>query len=543
MLHNTIEQMNKAFLQFNDEAMTSGLMQQRPELARLLKSTTEQFIQLTKAAGQATGDQLDSEADDDGQTPELTNSRPVPLTQHDANWLVDPMRKARSGPSTRPRTESMELPLGYVRVMDESSDSVTAPAADSGPDADAQTELMSTTAASYEPVYTLPLTSSGVLDKILPTHDWSEQQQYGAKVTEPTQPNMPLPSPQKFATLTPQYTYSFQETTLARRLQRATLERSFHLLSQAHIRPAAFTRVFRLSLLYQTRDQLLQKFRHHLTSSTMKPLETFSMPFFHLGGAGTHYQNGRIQNGYIIKQGPMMQRARIEPADHSDVGYDVDIDLKEYEGEWFDANDVEGYLQEHGVTVAPQSSFTEAELSTDLIPPSAYETSGVDPPVVNPLTPISLPDTISPGDNASRTNSYSSTGPDTPPPPPVLSEAALELGANRLFPELMGLENMASTTLDNTATGWLFGSGDKTPDFLSSGWADVQAPSQWDATDSLNAISGFAGWNLAELPMPAVAVVPLVQQQPQLPKKRSVTIDVNKLIDGECLALIPCLRA
>ena len=178
--------------------------------------------------------------------------------------------------------------------------------------------------------------------------------------------------------------------------QRAALERGYLILSQAHLRPAAVNRIFRLPLLYSTRDQLLQKFHALLNNSKMKPLEMFNLPFVHLGGAGTHYNKGaRVRNGFYIKQGPLQQQARLESADRADLGWNIDIDMKEYEGVWFDAQDVEGYLTEKGIRIGPQSSFAEARVDVDMIPRTVYEMSGVEPP--SPTSPMTFPpvDTVS----------------------------------------------------------------------------------------------------------------------------------------------------
>lgn len=191
-------------------------------------------------------------------------------------------------------------------------------------------------------------------------------------------------------------------------------------------------------------------------------------------------------------------KARLESTDKSGEAYDVDLDLQEYEGDWFDANDVEGFLEEKGVKVdGIDGIFADAELLDDL--------GGSTSPASNVFTPPSLSD-----------------GPGVSPKTPMLSEESLELGAARLFPELVALDPSAG--LDNMATGWLMGSGDKTPDFLSSGWAeDNQMFASWNGGLS-NLGNMFGEWNVEELPQPAKAVVP---------KKRVVTIDVNTFINGE----------
>ncbi|PGH10164.1 hypothetical protein AJ79_05519 [Helicocarpus griseus UAMH5409] len=47
-LEDTVEQMARSFLTFNDEAMDSDLLSSRPELAQQLRRVTERFISLTK---------------------------------------------------------------------------------------------------------------------------------------------------------------------------------------------------------------------------------------------------------------------------------------------------------------------------------------------------------------------------------------------------------------------------------------------------------------------------------------------------------------
>jgi len=191
-------------------------------------------------------------------------------------------------------------------------------------------------------------------------------------------------------------------------------------------------------------------------------------------------------------------KARLESADKGGDAYDVDLDLREYEGEWFDADDVEGFLEEKGVKVdGINGSFADAEVLDDV--------GGSMSPASNTFTSPSLSD-----------------GVGVSPKTPVLSEESLELGAMRLFPELAAMDPSAG--LDNMATGWLMGSGDKTPEYLSSGWAeDNQMFASWNngLSDMANV---FGEWNLEKLPQPAKVAVP---------KKRAVTIDVDRFINGE----------
>ncbi|KAF2493796.1 hypothetical protein BU16DRAFT_426901, partial [Lophium mytilinum] len=167
-------------------------------------------------------------------------------------------------------------------------------------------------------------------------------------------------------------TYSFQETTFARRLTRATVERGFHLLSTSSLHPAAVNHVFKLSLPYITRDQMLARFRAILTKSNSDTLDCWQTPFIHLGGAGTHYPrrdaNGSTSpppNSWNVRSIGPMKKLVLENSVDSTLNQVIDVDLRGFEGEWFDAHDVEGYLEELGVRIDPQASFAEAYVDVE----------------------------------------------------------------------------------------------------------------------------------------------------------------------------------
>lgn len=504
--------MSKAFLAFNDNAMSSGILQVRPELARQLKSTTERFINLTKTASKASDDER--EGSDIESHDELQRFR---RPQQSSNSLNLSNEHRSSSPEDVPRQREI-LPLGYVRIMDDSSDAsgmVDAAMIDPTGITALGTDILPP--SSNFGIDSL-LQAAGVpYDKIQPNFDTQIFGVDSMKLPSAPDPTnlAALRNPAVAQELTPTYTYSFQETRFAKRLHRATLERGFHLLSTAHLRPAAFSHVFRLSLLYNTRDALLARFKYKLSLPPDAPLEYYNTPFIHLGGAGLHYSKRRVANAFIIKPGPMMAgmrqaKARLESAEKSGEGYEIELDLREYEGEWFDANDVEGFLEEKGVRIEGMGSFAEAQIVDDpsIGRAAAASANGGSPEGNNVFSPPSLSDASASGMAAS-------------PKTPLLSETSLELGTSRLFPELDALN-------DSIAMGWLMGSGDKTPDFLSSGWADDNGMfSSWDAGNNNENMGNLFGgdWGPED-----------GQQQPAAtsgPKKRTVTIDVNKFINGE----------
>jgi hypothetical protein len=331
----------------------------------------------------------------------------------------------------------------------------------------------------------------------------SQYQQYNVQVPSPSQINVPS----LIKSIPSDYTYSFQETTFARRLQRAALERGFHLLSNAEQRPHAYNRVFKLSLMYHSRDNLIAKFRAALARSPGHAIETFQTPFIHLGGAGMHYNTGRVHNGYIVKPGPLQRQVTLESVDGTGMPQEIDFDLNEYEGEWFDSNDVEGYLESKGLHIDPQSTFVEGEIETDMVASSQG-------------SPIPA-DTFS---SPSPTASGFDTGASTLSPSPSTPKPVQETGN---WGEIGAWDSEASW--DTTAAGWLMGSGDKTPDFLSSGWSSVDNPAAWLESDTVGvrAAGDFENYGATHLANVAVS---------KPAAKRTVTVDVSKLIDGESQA-------
>lgn len=490
--------MNKTFLNFNDRAVASGVLQMSPELGRELKAATEQFILLAKASSQSGDEHSDSDMEELPEIPSKTLPRVIDMEHHNS------FSTSASSHSPEPQAEVVDIGMGYSLTFDDST-SVQPPApmhVSSREFTDAMQMHNATTLGRYDDTmanfglfqYSPPASSGAMLAVAAPSD--SQFQQFNVQVPSPSQ----IDVPSLVKSIPGDYTYSFQETTFARRLHRATLERGFHLLSNAEQRPHAYNRVFRLSLMYHSRDILIARFRAALSKSPGYAIETYQTPFIHLGGAGTHYNTGRIHNGYIVKSGPLQRQVILESVDGTGMPREImDFDLKEYEGEWFDSNDVEGYFESKGLHIDPQSTFVEGQIDVDAIT-SSHGSS----------TPADI--FSSPSPSASGLETAASTispSPSTPVP-------AHESGN---WGDIGAWDSGASW--DATAAGWLMGSGDKTPDFLNSGWSSVDNPAAWDYSDSI-------GTNFDEYASHLVAAT-----VPKQVTKKTVTIDVSKLIDGE----------
>jgi hypothetical protein len=232
-------------------------------------------------------------------------------------------------------------------------------------------------AAAPQPSGTLPFGLVDLLNQQDAPYPPSNPQIFSVHIPTPdiTPPMTRLPTPPlqlpslTNKTIAPVFTYSHDETTFARRLMRAALETGFHILSAANIRPSALNYVFKLSLPYLNLDQLRARFRMMLSRGVNEDLDFWETPFIHLGGAGTHYPrkdaNGNIipkKNNWTVMQiGPLERKmVRVENVADGRSEYLTDMDLTGFEGEWFDAYDVQGYLEERwGCRLDPKSSYAE----------------------------------------------------------------------------------------------------------------------------------------------------------------------------------------
>lgn len=199
-------------------------------------------------------------------------------------------------------------------------------------------------------------------------------------------PRSPSPLINRLFPTTTIYTYSHQESNLSRRLQRFCLEHTYRWLSDARSEPDLMARVFGLIPCIQDMPGIRRNYRRILRAEIGDPLEVVDkLPFYKLGGAGTHYPrigpDGQpIYPDKLRRPGKILRRmtrilqrggiqdwdedwsGNFEPPNHgadgilamSDADYLRVLDL---DGEWFDCHDVQGYLEDRGVTLGASSTM------------------------------------------------------------------------------------------------------------------------------------------------------------------------------------------
>ncbi|KAL4753960.1 hypothetical protein BDW72DRAFT_190654 [Aspergillus terricola var. indicus] len=150
-----------------------------------------------------------------------------------------------------------------------------------------------------------------------------------AQAQSPRQSPLPLSPPSLPAR---QYTYAFQEVRFARRLQRYCLEYAYRLFADPRSDPCEIYRIFRLVPCVRDRGKTQPRFRQLLMGGCTDPLEVPSLPFYSVGGAGSHFPDLDEEGNAIY------------PVNKA-------LEVHGLGGEWFDSRDVEGYLRLHGVDV------------------------------------------------------------------------------------------------------------------------------------------------------------------------------------------------
>ncbi|KAK7510332.1 uncharacterized protein IWZ02DRAFT_35836 [Phyllosticta citriasiana] len=402
-LQSVIDGMHNSFLHFNDQVRASDIASLRPDLASDLQQTREalnQLVQTAKVVGEDHGDS------DDADNPASCQDRPrqepprqervvANLSSRSYEEMIPPQQNRIGERTAQQQASYQQMGMGYL-LADDTLDMEIAQNIGSSSNEDvlapstlALRSAVGATASDSPPIPFLPaslfpggsaLQASGSRGSCSTSESprrsvASDSHGYGINPPSPqfnfspslaTSPEIQLP-----------YTYSFQETTFARRLQRACLERGFHLLSTSQLRPGAFQRVFRICRHYATRDEIQRQFRALLQQSVLEPIEFLNSPFIHLGGAGTHYPQ-RDGNGNIIPRktdwnvrriGPWATRDemdQIRAGLHPQISWsrELEEDLRQYDGEWLDSHDVEGYLEELGIRIDAQASFAEAAVKT-----------------------------------------------------------------------------------------------------------------------------------------------------------------------------------
>ena len=405
--------MHETFLHFQDSAQKLGLLQSNPELSQQFRFFVEKFKDLKKEANDAV---LECSENEDDRSPRNLPERPV-----HAN------KTSQSSPlqtTTPPNVENVGLGWGHA-VTAETTQNTNPQSQQFQPDGFLLQVSCSSSHSQHldnetDNIHQPPTPIQAEFDQIMPArtsyyhHHHQQQQQplpFGFIVPDGDQspqfsftvpasiptPDLSPPTtrvgsppmcvlPDIMATrgLPSITTFSYEETSFARRLVRATVESGYRLLCQPHTRRRSLDSVFRLSLPFITVDSLIKKFKWLVSRDINEEFDWWDTPFIHLGGAGTHYprrdpqgniitmkNSWTVQSWTVRRTGPferhMMRLESVADGRWQDIG---GVDFRDFEGEWFDAHDVQGYLEDRwACKIDPRSSFAQCLVSEEDLAP------------------------------------------------------------------------------------------------------------------------------------------------------------------------------
>jgi hypothetical protein len=359
-LETTIQTMNNSYTQVHDNVIDTGLFNTRPALIQQLKSTAEQFATLARLAQES-----DNE-DDDNQHEGRRQTDSADAGPEQTSWS----NNARKQSNVSSRESGLEA-TGYEMAYSRNSEN----------DLDIE-------------VSDLQLFQDPTFEE---SNVQEEYQQWNVQVPDPHfDMEAFFPTIEKPLKATQPYTYSFQETTFSRRLHRLCLERAFRNLTSPDIDRDYLTRAFRFTFCFSNRKSMLIRFQELLKRKAGESLENWNVPFFRVGGAGTHFPR-LDESGRPIYPPNMHSAASVfrplrwleVETPRAESTTERMLEAIGYGGDWFDSHDVEEYLKSKGIHLDGTSSFIEIDPSTISLPPltTSASTPILDPAVSPTRTP------------------------------------------------------------------------------------------------------------------------------------------------------------
>lgn len=334
--------MNRTFIEYNDKAMDSGIINLNPTLGQQLKETTERFLGLAQVANQ--------ESDAEGTALTTSHPRQEPPCV-DKRTITSKAPVPRGTRSTSPQDPANLNPihpasmLGY-EVTYESMGPVDGSIMDTGGQAGQEDySEYSTRSSSWE-------------DRRM------NLQQYHARI-----PEVPIMTPNwnvaADTILKSTSTYSFQESTFGRRLLRASYEKAFRCLSMAEPPPDDI-QCLRYTLCFGPPKVICERIGAILKRTSKESLENWDFPLLHIGNSGLHYPRSSLDSDdplpdYWSQQqsvGPYPPKNPWVTVPEADYPRNL-VQFASVGGIWFDANDVEQYLKTKGLLLDGRASVAE----------------------------------------------------------------------------------------------------------------------------------------------------------------------------------------
>ncbi|KAJ9616295.1 hypothetical protein H2200_000013 [Cladophialophora chaetospira] len=354
-LQNTIDQMNKTFLALHDNMVDAGILTSHYSLGRQLQSATEEFVALAKITS--------PESDEEEE------AAIAAITQGEGKGSPEAGEK-----SSDRRGGALQDAKSSSRVSTKKTNSRRGVSFNDQSSTDAEADVEDLPVLSRHDESLLALSDTAWTMDNSNVHGLNDLLSFNVSIPETVLYDDPHEKLVVERPLKPayqaqgSYTYSFQETTFARRLHRMCLERAFRNLTNPNIDPAYIKRAFRFTFCFSNRKRMLQRFQEMLKRRAGESLENWNVPFFHIGGAGTHFPRRDDEGNPIFPPNMVSPAKAFGPQPYVEAETPrMEATMQEmlenigFGGVWFDSHDVEEYLKTKGIYLDGQSSFIEVD--------------------------------------------------------------------------------------------------------------------------------------------------------------------------------------
>lgn len=483
-LEKVNEDMGNEFMSLSQFVLGQGVFQRSPEIAQRLNEATRKFISLQRQAAEETSANTDTDAGggaspDDGTVNLADKHTQLAIHQQ-------PGSKKSSSSSTS-SNDVLSTPNTEWSTEDKTRSGVPIPFQH----------------YNHSSQYIVnPVTNHSMRDSSFPIGDSQVQVPL---FTDPfsQSPFIPPPMPSS---------YGAHEQTFGRRLQRTILEAGLRLASMDNPPPDRYMAVFSFCLYFESGREIVTRLSSTLEATAQETLNHWKFPFTNLGGSGLYFsdsQGNGIMPGNMPAGGelPIGNHGLPEPYKPSEMtgfsmgpfsreielakDYRIDHRLRMiepgFEGEFFDADEVETYLRQHGIVIPANKDFVDAEIDLHVFdedpPPTPWPfTLGKEgffkqpppPPTQNPGVLSLSPDFADAPGNL---------WPGTQPPTTIPFEAPVMMGDPHAMPAMdphlaplvPDLSNRTSATQFNQTLA----SFEEAPE---ASWRDWGADTTWRKT-------------------------------------------------------------
>ncbi|KAK4452503.1 AP-1-like transcription factor [Podospora aff. communis PSN243] len=373
-LKDANEEMSNVFLQLHDFALSTGALDKIPEFGRQLRQTTEKFLALARKASEDGSKDDDTATGSSGDGPKGGKS----------SGRADRTGSSSPEPTNRTQQDIVDTTRNVTQPMLYGGFTIThEPLNEADLIADFSTNYIppTTSALDFEIITQPTLENASFPFGAAPEFD------FGRFSNPSPSPHNPLPLPR---------TYTSQEATFGRRLQRFACERALVLVSMPHPPPERFNSVFGFCLLVETKDDIHKRLQRTLGRNIQENLFNWQYPFYNLGGAGTHFGTDGTDSQRAGNQGtidvfkPQSTNGYSPGPFGSDISgvrddmldKDMRIDLPGFRGDFYDCDEVELYLRQRGVTIPPGADHITIEID-----PAGFGSNSISATTIYPSPP------------------------------------------------------------------------------------------------------------------------------------------------------------